>query len=130
MLDEAHCVSEWSHNFRPSYLHLKDVLCEKLGVKTILALTATATRATEKSVCESLRISFPDGVIRTPLARPNLNITISRTTNKFSDIVRLLESERFLSCNSIIIYVMTKVLISIFNCTNDVSQKQMDLPII
>ena len=41
-IDEAHCVSHWSHNFRPSYLRLCKIIREKLGVKTILGLTATA----------------------------------------------------------------------------------------
>lgn len=45
-IDEAHCVSQWSHNFRPSYLMICRVLKEKLKVKTILGLTATATKST------------------------------------------------------------------------------------
>lgn len=45
-IDEAHCVSQWSHNFRPSYLMVCRVLHEKLKVKTILGLTATATLST------------------------------------------------------------------------------------
>lgn len=42
-IDEAHCMSQWSHNFRPSYLMICRVLQEKLKVKTVLGLTATAT---------------------------------------------------------------------------------------
>lgn len=45
-IDEAHCVSQWSHNFRPSYLMICRVLHEKLKVKTVLGLTATATLST------------------------------------------------------------------------------------
>lgn len=45
-IDEAHSLSQWSHNFRPSYLMVCRVLHETLKVKTILGLTATATRAT------------------------------------------------------------------------------------
>lgn len=45
-IDEAHCVSQWSHNFRPSYLMVCKVLHETLNVRTILGLTATATLAT------------------------------------------------------------------------------------
>lgn len=45
-IDEAHCVSQWSHNFRPSYLMVCRVLYEKLKVKTVLGLTATATLST------------------------------------------------------------------------------------
>lgn len=45
-IDEAHCVSQWSHNFRPSYLMICRVLKEKLKVSTVLGLTATATLQT------------------------------------------------------------------------------------
>lgn len=45
-IDEAHCVSQWSHNFRPSYLMVCRVLYEKLKVRTVLGLTATATLST------------------------------------------------------------------------------------
>lgn len=46
-IDEAHCVSQWSHNFRPSYLMICRVLKDKLKVNTILGLTATATKSTK-----------------------------------------------------------------------------------
>jgi ATP-dependent DNA helicase RecQ len=46
-VDEIHCASEWSHNFRPAYLKLHDMITDKLGDNpVILGLTATATRAT------------------------------------------------------------------------------------
>ena len=51
-VDEAHCVSEWSHNFRPDYLRLKEYLQGSLRARRLLALTATATKPTVKSVCE------------------------------------------------------------------------------
>lgn len=51
-IDEAHCVSQWSHNFRPSYLMVCRVLHEKLKVKTVLGLTATATVATRLVNCK------------------------------------------------------------------------------
>jgi len=55
-IDEAHCVSEWSHNFRPDYLRLHEFLTGSLGAKRLLALTATATRPTIESVTNILRI--------------------------------------------------------------------------
>ena len=46
-VDEIHCASEWSHNFRPTYLMLHEMVREKLGSDTIvLGLTATATKST------------------------------------------------------------------------------------
>jgi ATP-dependent DNA helicase Q4 len=48
-VDEIHCASEWSHNFRPSYLILHDMIKEKLGDQTrVIGLTATATKAAQK----------------------------------------------------------------------------------
>eukprot|EP01080_Neovahlkampfia_damariscottae_P008539 gene8539-363_t len=106
-IDEVHCVSQWSHNFRPSYLHLKNLLQNKLGVKTILGLTATATHFSEKSICDLLNIP-KDGVIRAPLSRENLNLTISKGIDKYQDVVNLLNSDRFKKCSSIIIYTMLR----------------------
>jgi len=45
-IDEAHCVSEWSHNFRTTYLKIADLIKNKLSPKKVLALTATATTKT------------------------------------------------------------------------------------
>eukprot|EP00948_MAST-09A_sp_MAST-9A-sp1_P001942 g1942.t1 len=56
VVDEAHCVSEWSHNFRPAYLRLGQVIQDTLQAKAILALTATATKSTVHQICQVLRI--------------------------------------------------------------------------
>lgn len=57
-IDEAHCVSQWSHNFRPSYLMLCHVLRERLGIRTILGLTATSTCATSTSIIHHLQVKI------------------------------------------------------------------------
>lgn len=104
-IDEAHCVSQWSHNFRPSYLMICRVLREKLGVKTVLGLTATATLQTRNSIVRHLDISDGlDGIISdTPLPE-NLVLTISRDENRDRALIGLLRSERFENLQSIIIY--------------------------
>uniref|UniRef100_A0AAG5DBZ4 ATP-dependent DNA helicase Q4 n=1 Tax=Anopheles atroparvus TaxID=41427 RepID=A0AAG5DBZ4_ANOAO len=104
-IDEAHCVSQWSHNFRPSYLMICKVLKEKLGVRTILGLTATATVQTRQSIVSHLAI--PDGVngIISDIPLPdNLLLTVSRDANRDTALVELLLSERFSSLQSIIVY--------------------------
>ena len=104
-LDEAHCVSEWSHNFRPSYLRVCQVLRERLGVKTILGLTATARTATALSIARHLLITdFNTGVIRGTSVPSNLQLSVSRDRNRAEAMVSLLQGERFSGCNSIIIY--------------------------
>ncbi|XP_062542516.1 ATP-dependent DNA helicase Q4 [Armigeres subalbatus] len=104
-IDEAHCVSQWSHNFRPSYLMICRVLKEKLGVQTILGLTATATVQTRTSIVEHL--SVPDGIngIISDIPLPdNLILTVSKDPNRDSALLHLLQSERFIDLHSIIVY--------------------------
>uniref|UniRef100_A0A182SMZ3 DNA 3'-5' helicase n=1 Tax=Anopheles maculatus TaxID=74869 RepID=A0A182SMZ3_9DIPT len=111
-IDEAHCVSQWSHNFRPSYLMICKVLKEKLGVKTILGLTATATvqtRQVEQQRQQSIvsHLSIPDGLqgIISDIPLPdNLLLTVSRDANRDAALVNLLQSERFNALQSIIVY--------------------------
>ena len=76
-IDEAHCVSHWSHNFRPSYLRLCKIIREKLGVRTILGLTATAPESLTRAVAGHLGVKLED-VIRGPLLPGNLSLTVSR----------------------------------------------------
>ena len=71
-VDEAHCISEWGHNFRPDYLKLADTARE-LGAKRVLALTATATPTVVRDICAAFRIP-ESGVALTGFYRPNLNL--------------------------------------------------------
>ncbi|XP_064079381.1 uncharacterized protein LOC135196437 [Macrobrachium nipponense] len=104
-LDEAHCVSEWSHNFRPSYLRVCQVLRERLGVRTILGLTATARHATAYSIAEHLEIKdFDNGIIRGASVPSNLLLSVSRDEVREQALIALLQGDRFSSCYSIIIY--------------------------
>eukprot|EP00494_Astrolonche_serrata_P006762 UN06787 len=107
-IDEAHCVSEWSHNFRPSYLRIHRTLVEVFKVKCVLALTATATTMTELSICKHLPISNQTGVIRIDRPRTNLHLSISQENSKMNALIKLLESEPFKDFKSMIIYVMYK----------------------
>lgn len=108
-IDEAHCISQWSHNFRPSYLMVCRVLKEKLKVKTVLGLTATATKTTAESIIKHLDIhDGMAGVISDmPLPR-NLVLTVSKDENKDQALVALLRSERFRECDSVIVYCIRR----------------------
>uniref|UniRef100_A0A6P7GI30 DNA 3'-5' helicase n=1 Tax=Diabrotica virgifera virgifera TaxID=50390 RepID=A0A6P7GI30_DIAVI len=104
-IDEAHCVSQWSHNFRPSYLMICRVLRESLGVKTILGLTATATKATQSSIIQHLQIpDGEDGVISDIPLPDNLHLSVSKDVNRDNALMELLLSDRFKDCKSIIVY--------------------------
>lgn len=71
-VDEAHCISEWGHNFRPDYLKLAE-FAREAGAERILALTATATPEVIHEMCEHFRID-PSCAIRTGFYRPNLHL--------------------------------------------------------
>ena len=74
-VDEAHCISEWGHNFRPDYLKLARY-AEQLKVPRILALTATATPKVARSICERFQIP-PSGSINTGFYRANLKMCLT-----------------------------------------------------
>ncbi|KAI8901459.1 hypothetical protein BC833DRAFT_617614 [Globomyces pollinis-pini] len=108
-VDEVHCVSEWSHNFRTSYLHLHSSLIEKLHISCILGLTGTATNAAKGSICQMLNIDPDEGVIGCGFLRHNLRLTVTKIgdmENREATLLALLRSEKFKSFQSIIIYVM------------------------
>lgn len=60
-VDEAHCVSQWGHNFRPSYLRLKSLL-ELIQPESVLAMTATAGPLVIKDICDALEIPHSDEI--------------------------------------------------------------------
>ncbi|HEV8409700.1 MAG TPA: ATP-dependent DNA helicase RecQ [Gemmatimonadaceae bacterium] len=78
-IDEAHCISEWGHDFRPSYRRVRDVR-EKLGSPPTLALTATATPEVRRDIARVLGLTDPE-VVLTGFDRPNLRWHVVRTKN-------------------------------------------------
>ena len=91
-IDEAHCVSQWSHNFRPCYMRLAKTL-QDIGIHSVLALTATATGKTLTSICQHLNIP-QDNVICRLSCRENLHVSVSREHNRKDSLVSMLKSGR------------------------------------
>jgi ATP-dependent DNA helicase RecQ len=79
VVDEAHCVSAWGHDFRPDYLRIGDVI-ERLGRPVVVALTATAAPPVRAEIVEKLRMRDPVQVI-TGFDRPNLRLEVQRFTD-------------------------------------------------
>ncbi len=73
VIDEAHCISTWGHNFRPDYLRLPEII-EEISPKQILALTATATKEVEKDIQIKLKINAK--VFKASFDRPNLYLEV------------------------------------------------------
>lgn len=76
-VDEAHCISEWGHNFRPDYLKLAQT-ARTLKAERILALTATATPDVVRDICAGFEIPT-DCAVLTGFYRPNLKLAITPT---------------------------------------------------
>lgn len=74
-IDEAHCISEWGHNFRPDYLKLAKI-CRSLKIPRVLALTATATPKVARDIRKQFRIAARDHV-QLSFHRPNLDLRVT-----------------------------------------------------
>jgi ATP-dependent DNA helicase RecQ len=104
-VDEAHCISEWGHDFRPSYLRVAQVR-EKLGWPTTVALTATATPHVRSDIATQLKLDNPTTII-TGFDRKNLTYSVvpTRTDSEKDDaLVHLLRNNEGLA----IVYAATR----------------------
>ena len=101
-IDEAHCISEWGHNFRPEYLRISKV-AKKLGITRVLALTATATPEVCQDICKEFAIEESD-FVRTSFHRPNLSMHSSPAAWEKRD-ARLLETLSAAGRKPAIVYV-------------------------
>ncbi|HYJ80858.1 MAG TPA: RecQ family ATP-dependent DNA helicase, partial [Longimicrobiaceae bacterium] len=101
-VDEAHCISEWGHNFRPDYLKLADT-ARAMGAQRVLALTATATPQVVEDVCASFGIARDCAVV-TGFHRPNLFLSCRPTPPEERDSA-LVQAIRSRPRGSGIVYV-------------------------
>ncbi len=102
-IDEAHCISEWGHDFRPDYMALSDIRM-KFPQSVCLALTATATKQVQNDITKNLKMEQPDIIIAS-FDRPNIFLQVEP---KIRDIEQILEFLRMHKNESGIIYCFSR----------------------
>ena len=92
-IDEAHCISEWGHDFRPEYRNLKHII-KQLGDVPIIGLTATATPKVQEDILKNLDMSDAT-TFKASFNRPNLYYEVrTKTKNIESDIIRFIKQHK------------------------------------
>ena len=92
-IDEAHCISEWGHDFRPEYRNLKHII-KQLGDVPIIGLTATATPKVQEDILKNLDMPDAD-TYKASFNRPNLYYEVrTKTKNIESDIIRFIKQHK------------------------------------
>lgn len=105
-IDEAHCISQWGHDFRPEYVHL-GVLHERFADVPIIALTATADKTTKADIIDKLNLRDPQ-IFVSSFDRPNLSLDVRRgysAKEKFNTIMDIIERHPY---ESGIIYCLSR----------------------
>ena len=102
-VDEAHCISEWGHDFRPEYRRIRNII-EEIGISPIIALTATATPKVQSDILKNLGMSDAT-VFKSSFNRPNLYYEIRDKSDPKRDIIKYIKNN---SGKSGIIYCLSR----------------------
>lgn len=107
VIDEAHCVSEWGHDFRPQYRRINEFINELKKRPTVAAFSATATKQVREDIIISLGMNNPYELV-TGFIRENLYFEIFKPANKFTKLCNILSQNED---KSIILYCLTRAIV-------------------
>jgi ATP-dependent DNA helicase RecQ len=85
-VDEAHCISEWGHDFRPEYRRIRTII-DQIGKRPLIALTATATPKVQQDILKNLGINEA-GIFKSSFNRPNLYYEVRAKSNVVKEIIK------------------------------------------
>ena len=105
VIDEAHCISEWGHDFRPDYLQLGPVI-ERLGNPVVLAMTATASHAVREEIVERLGLRKPKIFVH-GFDRPNIYLRVDHFDSEDKKLEAVIHRVRW-AARPGIVYVATR----------------------
>ena len=108
VVDEAHCISEWGHDFRPDYRAIGD-FAERVGRPPVAAFTATATPATRRDIATQLGLRSPVRIVR-PVDRPNLRWDVERARSVPRALPIVARAVRDRGDGAALVYVATRSL--------------------
>jgi ATP-dependent DNA helicase RecQ len=100
-VDEAHCISQWGFDFRPSYLRIAALRDDLVGIP-VLAVTASATKEVQLDICERLKFKSPL-IFQPSFERPNLSYSVFPVESKISkikEIIRKIEGSGIVYCKT------------------------------
>lgn len=102
-IDEAHCISEWGHDFRPEYRRIRPII-NRIGVAPLIALTATATPKVQHDIQKNLNM-LEANVFKSSFNRPNLYYEVRSKANPTKEIIKFIKNN---SGKSGIIYCLSR----------------------